>query len=400
MIFLILLIITLVVVLGIWTSHIYENRRKEELRSALESVISERGEKGLFDLAGIPSESMNYGPVDLYLGERGAWTFQDNELSDIAAYDKAKVSTVQIIGSTSLRDESQASGVIISSDGYIVTNKHVLSSGDSISVNFYDGTSADALVIGSDSLTDLAVIKTERTGLKPITFAEHEPVVGSRAIAIGNPYGYTWSMSAGVVSGLSRSLFTQDGMMIPNLIQTDNFINPGNSGGPLLDSRGDMIGLISSIYTTTGSAQGISFAIPSETVRRVSLSIMENGGVSRGMLDVTTVELNPQLVSYLDLGITDGIMISQTIRGGEAEKAGLRGGSELAQYGDAMIYIGGDVIVSIAGKPVRGYADYFTALFGTQSGESVEVSVYRDGKILTLDVVLVDQSDESMRWVL
>ena len=144
MIFPILLIITLVVVLGIWTSHIYENRRKEELRSALESVISERGEKGLFDLAGIPSESMNYGPVDLYLEERGAWTFQDNELSDIAVYDKAKVSTVQIIGSTSLRDESQASGVIISSDGYIVTNKHVLSSGESIILKYnlmYDSCS-------------------------------------------------------------------------------------------------------------------------------------------------------------------------------------------------------------------------------------------------------------------
>ena len=397
---LILLLIVLVVLLGVWTADIHEQRRREALRTALESVISERGEKGLFDLAGIPTDSLNYGDVDIYLEGRGAWTFQDGERSDIAAYEKAKESTVQIISSSSLSDESQASGVIISSDGYIVTNMHVLGDADSFSVNFYDGNSSEATLVGYDRLTDIAVIKCDRKDLKSITFASHEPVIGSRAIAIGNPYGYTWSMSAGVVSGLSRSLFTQDGMMIPNLIQTDNFINPGNSGGPLLDSRGDMIGLISSIYTTTGSAQGISFAIPSETVRRVSLSIMENGGVSRGMLDVTTVELNPQLVSYLGLGITDGIMISQTIRGGEAEKAGLRGGSELAQYGDAMIYIGGDVIVSIAGKPVRGYADYFAALFGTQSGESVEVSVYRDGKILTLDVVLVDQSDESMRWVL
>lgn len=400
LIFPILLIITLVVVLGIWTSHIYENRRKEELRSALESVISERGEKGLFDLAGIPSESMNYGPVDLYLGERGAWTFQDNELSDIAAYDKAKVSTVQIIGSTSLRDESQASGVIISSDGYIVTNKHVLSSGDSISVNFYDGTSADALVIGSDSLTDLAVIKTDRTDLEPISFSSHDPVIGSRAIAIGNPYGYTWSMSAGVVSGLGRSLFTPDGMITPNLIQTDNFINPGNSGGPLLDSRGDMIGLISSIYSTSGSAQGISFAIPSSTVKRISGEIIGNGSVSRGMVDAVLLELNPQIVSYLGLPISSGLMVSEVVDGGSAEKAGLRGGREMAQYGDAIVYLGGDVIVEMDGNPIESYSDYFLSLFGTQSGDEVEITVFRDGKMIVLDTELVEQNDENMRWIL
>ena len=137
-------------------------------------------------------------------------------------------------------------------------------------------------------------------------------------------------MSAGVVSGLGRSVFTPDGMIIPNLIQTDNFINPGNSGGPLLDSRGNMIGLISSIYSTTGRAQGISFAIPAETVKRVSSQIIENGSIRRGVIDAVLMELNPQIVSYLNLPIHSGLMVSQVIAGGNAEKAGLKGGTEKA----------------------------------------------------------------------
>ena len=308
-----IILIALIILLGLWTRSIYENARLEEMRSALEAVIDQKGEEGLFQLAGIPTESMNYGDVDLYLNGRGAWTFQESELIDIASYERAKESTVQIISSANFSDESQASGIIISRDGYIVTNKHVLGDDEKIMVNFYDGLSMEAVLIGSDSLTDIAVIKTERDDLVPISFSEHEAVIGSRAIAIGHPYGYTWSMSAGVVSGLGRSVFTPDGMIIPNLIQTDNFINPGNSGGPLLDSRGNMIGLISSIYSTTGSAQGISFAIPAETVKRVSSQIIENGSIRRGVIDAVLMELNPQIVSYLNLPIHSGLMVSQVI---------------------------------------------------------------------------------------
>lgn len=395
-----IVLIALIILLGLWTRSIYENARLEEMRSALEAVIAQKGEEGLFQLAGIPTESMNYGDVDLYLNGRGAWTFQESELIDIASYERAKESTVQIISSANFSDESQASGIIISRDGYIVTNKHVLGDDEKIMVNFYDGLSMEAVLIGSDSLTDLAVIKTERDDLVPISFSEHEAVIGSRAIAIGHPYGYTWSMSAGVVSGLGRSVFTPEGMIIPNLIQTDNFINPGNSGGPLLDSSGNMIGLISSIYSTTGSAQGISFAIPSETVKRVSSQIIENGSIRRGVIDAVLMELNPQIVSYLDLPIHSGLMVSQVIAGGNAEKAGLKGGTEKALYGDSTVYLSGDVIVEINGKQITGYADYFLALFGSESGETVEITVYRNGRYVVLDTVLVEQGDDTAGWII
>lgn len=395
-----IVLIVLIILLGLWTRSIYENARLEEMRSALEAVIDQKGEEGLFQLAGIPTESMNYGDVDLYLNGRGAWTFQESELIDIASYERAKESTVQIISSANFSDESQASGIIISRDGYIVTNKHVLGDDEKIMVNFYDGLSMEAVLIGSDSLTDLAVIKTERDDLVPISFSEHEAVIGSRAIAIGHPYGYTWSMSAGVVSGLGRSVFTPDGMIIPNLIQTDNFINPGNSGGPLLDSRGNMIGLISSIYSTTGSAQGISFAIPAETVKRVSSQIIENGSIRRGVIDAVLMELNPQIVSYLNLPIHSGLMVSQVIAGGNAEKAGLKGGTEKALYGDSTVYLSGDVIVEINGKQINGYADYFLSLFGSESGETVEITVYRNGRYVVLDTVLVEQGDDTAGWII
>lgn len=395
-----IILIALIILLGLWTRSIYENARLEEMRSALEAVIDQKGEEGLFQLAGIPTESMNYGDVDLYLNGRGAWTFQESELIDIASYERAKESTVQIISSANFSDESQASGIIISRDGYIVTNKHVLGDDEKIMVNFYDGLSMEAVLIGSDSLTDLAVIKTERDDLVPISFSEHEAVIGSRAIAIGHPYGYTWSMSAGVVSGLGRSVFTPDGMIIPNLIQTDNFINPGNSGGPLLDSRGNMIGLISSIYSTTGSAQGISFAIPAETVKRVSSQIIENGSIRRGVIDAVLMELNPQIVSYLNLPIHSGLMVSQVIAGGNAEKAGLKGGTEKALYGDSTVYLSGDVIVEINGKQINGYADYFLSLFGSESGETVEITVYRNGRYVVLDTVLVEQGDDTAGWII
>lgn len=395
-----IVLIVLIILLGLWTRSIYENARLEEMRSALEAVIDQKGEEGLFQLAGIPTESMNYGDVDLYLNGRGAWTFQESELIDIASYERAKESTVQIISSANFSDESQASGIIISRDGYIVTNKHVLGDDEKIMVNFYDGLSMEAVLIGSDSLTDLAVIKTERDDLVPISFSEHEAVIGSRAIAIGHPYGYTWSMSAGVVSGLGRSVFTPDGMIIPNLIQTDNFINPGNSGGPLLDSRGNMIGLISSIYSTTGSAQGISFAIPAETVKRVSSQIIENGSIRRGVIDAVLMELNPQIISYLNLPIHSGLMVSQVIAGGNAEKAGLKGGTEKALYGDSTVYLSGDVIVEINGKQINGYADYFLSLFGSESGETVEITVYRNGRYVVLDTVLVEQGDDTAGWII
>ena len=161
-----------------------------------------------------------------------------------------------------------------------------------------------------------------------------------------------------------------------------------------------MLGLVSSISTTTGSAQGLAFSIPTETVKRVSSELIKNKAVKRGIVDAYLIELNPQLVSYMNLGVSEGLLVSHVEDGGNAEKAGIRGGSEAAEYDGERIYLGGDVIVSLNGFDISGYSDYFRALFGTSSGERVKVSLYRNGRRINTEVVLSEYGDESMRYII
>lgn len=386
--------------LGYLTSKIYVAKKQDELRTALELVISERGEKGVFELAGIPVGQLEYSGASLYPSERGAWTYSDDELGVIAVFENCRDKVVQIISQSMLSDKGQGAGVLLSSDGYILTNRHVVADGETFSVNFYDGTTVPAVLVGSDILTDVAVLKADVEDLEPMLLSSSSPVVGQTAFALGHPYGYTWSFSKGIVSGTDRTIYLDDGGVVPGMIQTDALINPGNSGGPLIDSHGEMLGLVSSIYSSSGSAEGISFALPSEIVGRVVGQIVREGRVSRGWMDVFTVELNPQIVEYSSLPIDHGLLVSQTVSGGLADKAGIRGGKDKAQYGSSVIYLGGDVIVRVNGVDIYGYADYFAALFGTSGGDVVEVVVQRGDKQVVLEVPLVEQTEENVRWIL
>ena len=376
------------------------------LRSAMMEVIERDGEKRLFEMAGLDVDDIYFGSEGLSLyqnEESGSWKYTEEEARRIAVYSTSKDKVVQILSSSELSDAGQGSGVIVSHDGYIVTNKHVIGSGTTFSVNFYDGTTATAKLVGYDDLTDIAIIKTEgRKNLPYMEFGSSSSlVVGQTVMAIGNPYGYTWSFTSGSVSGLERMVSTASGNVIPNMIQTDALINPGNSGGPLLDGNGDMVGLISSIYSTSGSAQGISFALPAETVKDVVGEIIENGSISRGWLDILSIELNAQIVAHSKLNVSEGILVSQVVPAGRADRGGLKGGSEKAQYGQSVIYLGGDVIVRINDKEIRNYTDYFSALFSTKAGDKVDVTVSRKGQLVVLsDVELVEQTEENTRWIL
>ncbi len=284
-----------------------------------------------------------------------------------------------------------------------MTNRHVVGAGTSFSVVFSDNTSCDAVVVGSDALTDIAVLKVERTGLKSMEFGSGENLTqGQIVYTIGHPYGYSWSFTDGMVSGLNRMVGTSSSSsVIPNMIQTNALVNPGNSGGPLLNSSGEMVGLISSIYSTTGSAEGISFALPVETVLDVSSSIIANGKVTRGWMDILSVELNAQIVAYSNLAVDEGILVSQVVPLGKADRGGIRGGNEKAQYGSSVIYLGGDVIVRMNDTPIRGYSDYFAFLFNTRAGDRVSVTVIRNGQEKRIDnIELVEQTEENTRWIL
>lgn len=396
--------IAILILLGAWTHYLASEREEANLRSAMKKVVEERGEEALFQLAGIPTDQIFYGSEGLSLFEGGdsSWKYTAEEARRIAVYKKCSRSVVQLQLSAELSDSGQGSGVIVSEDGYIVTNKHVIGSGTEFSVNFYDGTTAIASLVGYDELTDIAVIKVSTDEpLDPIELASSDTLtVGSSLYAIGNPFGYTWSFTSGSVSGVERLVSASDGNVIPNMIQTDAMINPGNSGGPLLNGRGEMVGLISSIYSTSGTAQGISFALPASTVKGVAKQIIENGRATRGWLDIVSVELNPQIVAYSKLPVSEGILISQVVPAGPADRSGLRGGSERAQYGASVIYLGGDIITEINGKPIKSYSDYFAALFDTKAGDKIDVTICRKGTFTTVkDVVLVEQNSENIKWI-
>ena len=391
--------------LGLWTGYLKAEKEKESLRDAMQEVVEKDGVETLFEMAGIPVDQVYYGEelIPLFQSKDGAWVYTSEELRNMAVYKKCKDSVVQILAESSLSDSGQGSGVILSSDGYIVTNKHVVGSGTDFSIVFSDESSARATLAGYDSLSDIAILKTEKEGLVPMElWSSQDLTVGQTLLAIGNPYGYTWSLTSGMVSGVERMVSTStSASVIPNMIQTDALINTGNSGGPLLDTQGRMVGLVSSIYSTSGSAQGISFALPVESVRDIAEKIIKEGKVSRGWFDFLSVELNSQIVSYCNLSVEKGILVSQVVPMGMADKGGIKGGSEKAQYGSSVIYLGGDVVVAINGRKVEDYTDYFALLFTSSPGDKVDVTVVRNGETVELKgVELVQQTEENTRWIL
>ena len=391
--------------LGLWTGYLKAEKEKESLRDAMQEVVEKDGVETLFEMAGIPVDQVYYGEelIPLFQSKDGAWVYTSEELRNMAVYKKCKDSVVQILAESSLSDSGQGSGVILSSDGYIVTNKHVVGSGTDFSIVFSDESSARATLVGYDSLSDIAILKTEKEGLVPMELGSSEDLtVVQILLAIGIPYGYTWSLTSGMVSGVERMVSTSTSASVsPNMIQTDALINPGNSGGPLLDTQGRMVGLVSSIYSTSGSAQGISFALPVESVRDIAEKIIKEGKVSRGWFDFLSVELNSQIVSYCNLSVEKGILVSQVVPMGMADKGGIKGGSEKAQYGSSVIYLGGDVVVAINGRKVEDYTDYFALLFTSSPGDKVDVTVVRNGETVELKgVELVQQTEENTRWIL
>lgn len=392
------------IILCVWTARIYEERRREDLQNEIDKVTREGGQSALLSLGGYEIDNIFYSDEGLILFEEGEkdWLYSADEMQNISVYRQCAPSVVEIY-SGSLLSSASGCGVIISSDGYIVTNTHVAGAGGTLTVKFFDGSVADAHLAGTDPLTDIAVIKVDgRENLMPLAFkSADELVVGQKVIAIGSPYGYSWSQSVGTISALERTVTSSGGISLSMLIQTDAQINPGNSGGPLLDGKGNMIGLITAIYSTSGSAQGISFAIPVDTVIEVASEIIRLGHVDRGTLDILCVELNPMIVDYASLPVSEGILISQVIPAGEADKAGLKGGSRAVQYGSSVIYLGGDIITALDDTPVRGYSDYYAFMAASDSGDKVDVTVIRNGeKVVIKNVPLVGQTVENMRWVI
>jgi S1-C subfamily serine protease len=300
-------------------------------------------------------------------------------------------------------ESDTGSGFFISADGLIVTNYHVIKDASIITVSLYDGSVYEAQLMGSDDENDIAVIKITPTAdakISTLSFGDSDSLlVGQKVIAIGNPFGYDRTMVTGIISGLSRPIRDESGKVLLGMIQTSAPINPGNSGGPLLNTKGQVIGINTSIYSTSGTSQGMNFAVASNTAAASVNDIVSYGKVSRGWLDIVPVQLSQSIVDYAGLKVSKGLLVSQIVPGGLADQAGLKAGTQQVRYGNSVIYLGGDIITEINGFSITDYNDLFTALSNTRPGDVVQVVVYRNGSYVKLNISLVERTEENLSWI-
>jgi S1-C subfamily serine protease len=332
--------------------------------------------------------------------------FTDSERENIAVYDALNKAVVNITTETVAlnwfleavpQDGGSGSGSVIDTGGYVLTNNHVIEKAIKVFINLADGTQIEGEVVGTDPENDLAVLKfapPDGTELSTIPFGDSSSLrVGQKVLAIGNPFGFERTLTVGIVSGIGRPIKTSSRNIIKDMIQTDASINPGNSGGPLLDAHGRMIGINTMIYSPSGGSVGIGLAIPVNTAKRVVAELMQYGKVRRGWIDATVVQLFPALVNYAKLPVDKGLLVSRVRRGGNAEKAGIKQGTEMARYGSQTIYLGGDVITKVDGVSIESLADLYSALEDNKPGEEVEIELLRNGRTVRASVTLADREE-------
>jgi len=262
------------------------------------------------------------------------------------------------------------SGVIVSQNGYILTNQHVVEAADEIQVALADGKILPARVVGADPETDLAVLKIDADNLPAITFAQPDSLrVGDWVLAVGNPFGVGQTVTAGIVSALGRSHLGIN--TFENFIQTDAAINPGNSGGALADAAGNLVGVNSAIYSRTGGSQGIGFAIPVSIVRQVMEQIIKTGGVTRGWVGIEVQDLTPELAESFNLKNADGALIAGVLKGGPADAGGVHPG---------------DILLAVNGKPVIDSASLLNLIADLKPNAEARLRVARKQQILELKI--------------
>jgi Do/DeqQ family serine protease len=262
------------------------------------------------------------------------------------------------------RASSLGSGVIVSTSGYVLTNHHVVEAADEIEVALADGKKLLAKLVGNDPETDIAVLRVNAENLPAISFGSSETLrVGDVVLAIGNPFGVGQTVTSGIVSALGRT-----GLGIntfENFIQTDAAINPGNSGGALIDAAGNLVGINTAIFSRSGGSMGIGFAIPVSTAKMVLEQIVKSGSVTRGWIGVEVQEITPPVAESFKLGSTRGALIAGVLRGGPADKAGVKPG---------------DVLVEVQGKPVADPAGMLNLVAALAPGQSAKVRLKRQGQ--------------------
>jgi S1-C subfamily serine protease len=350
----------------------------------------------LSDLVQTPTEGRRGLSDDAFqIGQVGIVKASDTELPLPDLFQKVEKSVVQITDSSEIDvfESRLGSGFVYDDNGHIITNHHVVSGGGNrLDVTFPDGIVYRASLIGSDPSADIAVLYVEeapKEKLLPLSLADSSKVrVGERVAAIGNPFGLSGSLSNGIVSGVGRQIPAEEeeGFTIPDIIQTDAPINPGNSGGPLLNMRGEVIGINSAIYSTTGQFAGVGFAIPSNTIAQVMPSLITTGSYQHPWLGVAGRDMTPGIADRLGLDEPRGFLVMDVVTGSPAEKAGIQRGNEDTVIDGIPIKLGGDVIIAVDNNTVRKIDDILAYVEMKKSvGDDLKLTILREGQ--TMEVI-------------
>jgi len=362
----------------------------------------------LFAFIVIPSENVgtpelitSNGHDTTILGDETSYTAKGN-LNLVQLFEKSEAGVVKIgvqRGPDGPRDTpGMGSGFVYDNLGHIITNAHVVEGASKATVTFLDGTQYDAEIVGKDKFTDIAVIKVSEKPrlLHPLQMGDSSQLhVGEPVAAIGNPFGLSGSMTSGIVSQIGRLLPTQDsGFSIPDVIQTDAAINPGNSGGPLLNMKGEVIGINTAIQSISGEFSGIGFAVPSNTALKIVPGLIEDGEYKHPWIGISGRDIDPELARVLDLKDAKGFIVITVVDGSPADKAGLKGMTETQMIDGKEYPANGDIILSVDDKEVRKISDILIHLQREKSvGDTMSLGILRDGEFMHISLELVERPD-------
>ena len=319
-------------------------------------------------------------------------------LSVMDIFEKAEPGVVRV---NTLRNQTindaggVGSGFVFDKMGHIITNAHVIEGSTKTVVTFLDGRSYNAEIIGIDEYTDIGVIKVnaDLKLLKPLSLGDSSNLkVGEQIAAIGNPFGLSGSMTSGIISQMGRLLPSGAGYSIPDVIQTDAAINPGNSGGPLLNMRGDIVGINTAIQSTTGEFTGVGFAIPSKTVAKIVPTLINEGEYKHPWIGISGRDIDPDMAKALGVKDAIGFLIITVIENSPASKAGLMGSDETIERDGREYSIGGDIILAVDGIDVRKIDDILIHLQRVKTvGDEMNLDILRDGITTNVTIILQER---------
>ena len=328
-----------------------------------------------------------------------AFSITEDEKNNISVYEKVADGVVNVTSTAIQMDfffnafptQGSGSGSIIDIKGHILTNHHVVADAQKLEVTLADGSKWPAKLVGLDPDNDLAVIKIDvpKEKLKVITMGDSKNLkIGQKVLAIGNPFGLQRTLTTGIISSLGRTIRSEVGTLIEDVIQTDAAINPGNSGGPLLNSEGEIVGINSAIISPSGGSVGIGFAIPVNTAKRVVPELISKGYVSYPYIGATIQSLIPEMAKYLKLKIERGAMIADVAKGGPADKAGLKGGDQRVQVGNMIVLVGGDIVVKADQHDVKTNDELISYIREKKPGDTILLKVFRKDSFIDVKIAL------------